>query len=216
MKGQKGFTLLELLISITLIAVLVVVLSMALRSGITAYTRSKDYNRFYLPETALFGLLWRQMEAVVSPEDPYLASYSRLRGEKDSLSFVTTYVPQGMSEGGIFQVVYYYNQDKKSILYAQKIITMRKDIETKPIDQLERLSKEDLAENGWLVEEMADIEDFLFAYKPSNADTETKPEDWDETFNKRQHLPTAIAFKLKFKDQADQATRWQIIPVGLK
>jgi prepilin-type N-terminal cleavage/methylation domain-containing protein len=40
-KSSSGFTLLELLISVSLIAVLVLILSMSVRTGLRAYSRGK-------------------------------------------------------------------------------------------------------------------------------------------------------------------------------
>jgi len=216
MIDRKGFTLLELLISITLIAVLVVVLSMALRSGINAYSRSKNYNRFYLPMASLYGLLWRQMEAVVGPSDPALQAYSKFNGRRDALTFTSTYVPQGTSQGGIFQVVYLYDEEGKRIIYAQKVITSRADIEKRVPAEPVKLDKKTLAEKGWIIDEIDNVDEFSFAYKPSDAGPETAPEDWDEKFNRRRLLPQEIAFKLKFKDQDKQEAKWQVIPVGIR
>ncbi len=216
MVDQKGFTLLELLISMTLVAIVVVILSMALRSGINAYTRSKEYNRFYLPQTSLYGLLWRQLEAVVSPSDPKLSSYSRLRGRTDALSFITTYVPQGTSVGGIFQVVYLFDKDNNRLIYGQKIITSRTDITRKIPDFLADLDNKELLEQGWLTDEMKDVQAFSIVYRPSNADPNSEPKDWDDSFKRGSHQPLEIAFQIRFKAQKDEDAQWQVIPVGIK
>ncbi len=216
MNNQKGFTLLELLISITLIGVLVVILSMALRSGINAYTRSKAYNRFYLPASALYGLLWRQLEAVPDPSDRNLAPFIKFIGQKNGLSFVTTYVPQGTAEGGIFQVAYIYDSGGNRLIYLQKIITSRNDMEKKLPTSLRGLDINDLSDKGWLADQIDDVSDFSFGYEPSRAEIDTKPEDWDERFRGGNNLPRQIAFRIRFKEQDEQQSRWQVIPVGIQ
>ena len=212
MKNQEGFTLLELLISITLIAVLVVVLSMALRTGINAYTRSKDYNRFYLPRTALYSLLWRQLEAITPNSNPY----SLFVGEKDALTFTTTCVPQGTGQGGIFQVAYLFDESEDRIIYGQKIITVRKNLESRIPEDLLRLDSERLSEKGWLTDEIQDVEEFLLTYKPTNARDKENPDDWKDTVRRGSFIPSELAFKLRFKKQHKKDEPWQVLPVGIK
>lgn len=216
MKDHQGFTLLELLISITLIAVLVVILSMALRSGINAYARAKDYNRYFLPRAALQGLLWRQMEAVISPADPNLSSYSMFRGTEQGFIFTTTYVPQGTSAGGIFQAAYFFDEEGKRIIYAQKIITRSKDLETDLPDDLVRFDRQKLLKDGWLTDELDGVKEFSLRYFSSQTHADAGPEDWDKDFNRRKLMPLKIAFKLGFEGQNDKETKLQIMPVGIK
>ncbi len=214
---QQGFTLLELLISITLIAILVVVLSMALRSGIDAYTRSKAYNQFYLPETAIYGLLWRQLEAVPdSSSDRNLASFSRFSGRRDGLTFITTYVPQGTAQGGLFQVAYLYDSRDGSLIYAQKVLTSGNDVEREIPAELTRQDIKELSEEGWLTDKIENVEKFSFSYQPSRADMETGPNDWDERYEKKSHPPREIAFKIRFKGQDEKQGSWHVIPVGIQ
>ncbi len=215
MKNQKGFTLLELLISITLIAILVVILSMALRSGINAYTRSKTFNRHFLPSNAIYGLLWRQLEAVPRPSDRNISSYSKFFGKKDALSFVTMYVPQGTAAGGLFQVAYLFDSSKERIVYLQKALTSYFDIEKDILTSLFRLDLDDIAEEGWLADRVNDVEDFSLSYEPSRGGLDTGPDDWDEKFEKGR-LPREIAFRIRFKGQDEQQVSWQVIPVGIQ
>ncbi len=216
MRQQAGFTLLELLISITLVAVLVVILSMALRSSINAYTRAKEYNRYFMPAASVHGLLWRQMETVITRSTFQLSAYSRFRGRENGLTFTSTCVPQGTSEGGIFQVAYLFDDMSKQLIYAQKIITTRHDLEPDILDRLVKMDQDELMQNGWLSETMKDVEAFSMAYRSSGAEDETNPDKWDNEYRNTSHLPLEIAFKIRFKGQKEEGIKWQVIPVGIK
>jgi general secretion pathway protein J len=122
-KSSSGFTLLELLISVTLIAVLVLILSMAVRTGLRAYSRGKEINERLIVVSAIEGLLGRQLRAVVREDRSDLKNFSEFNGEKNEISFVTTHVPLGSQAGGLFKVVYRFDERGKKLIYAQKVIT---------------------------------------------------------------------------------------------
>jgi prepilin-type N-terminal cleavage/methylation domain-containing protein len=75
-KFSSGFTLLELLISVSLIAVLVLILSMSVRTGLRAYSRGKEINEGLMVVSAIEGLLGRQLRAVVRKDGSDLKDFS--------------------------------------------------------------------------------------------------------------------------------------------
>ena len=217
MRRESGFTLLEVLVSITLIAVLVVVLSMALRSGINAYTRARNFNASFFPESALEGLLFRQLEAVVAPGRGDLSGFFFFEGEEDKISFVTTYGPQGVGRGGIWKVVYWLNESENRLYYAQRPLMKRQDARKDLPDRFYDLSKEELNRKGWLVASLKGVKGLYFSYRHVSSRGEEEPGKWPEEFRKRRALPVDVAISVDFGKKGqrdDSARRWTILPVG--
>ncbi len=219
MRGSGGFTLLEVLVSMTLIAVLVVILSMALRSGINAYSRAREFNKDFFPRSALEGLLFRQLEAVVTPGRGELSGYFMFDGEGDKITFVTTYGPRGVGRGGILKVVYWLNESEKRLYYAQKILVSRSEAAEDLPDRFYDLSKKELNEKGWLVASLAGVQRLYFAYRHSVVTDDPSPDKWPEEYKKRRSLPIEVAMSVDFtknEGKNQEEKQWYIIPVGVR
>ena len=215
LKGSsKGFTLLEVLVSITLMALLIVILSMALRSGINAYTRIKAGNENFFPRAAIEGLLYRQLENIVEKTGSSLPGFFHFFCESDMISFTTTYSPLGLSQGGVIQVVYAYDDEKKGIIYAQKVLTRPFDLERKVSRDFLSQSPEKLLEEGWIIDEISEVEGVKFAFRPPLLDENVDVSDWPSEHRGFGPIPGEIAIKIKFKNQKSEP-KWHVIPVGL-
>ena len=207
---SSGFTLLELLISVTLIAVLVLILSMAVRTGLRAYSRGKEINERLIVVSAIEGLLGRQLRAVVMGDGSDLKDFSEFHGEENEISFVTTHVPLGSQGGGLFKVVYRFDQRGKKLIYAQKVITSSEDLKGALPDSIDSEDKEDLMEQGWGISIINDIDSLAFTYQ-STLPNESAPEDWQDDWNKKGKVPGAVAMGLAFSDDEEEpATTWRI------
>lgn len=209
-KSSSGFTLLELLISVTLIAVLVLILSMSVRTGLRAYSRGKEINERLIAVSAIEGLLGRQLRAVVREDGSDLKDFSEFNGEKNEISFVTTHVPLGSQAGGLFKVVYRFDEKEKKFIYAQKVITRPEDLKEALPDRIDPEDKEDLMEQGWGISIVNDIDSLAFTYQSTLSD-ESAPEDWQDGWNKKGKMPEAVAMGLAFPDDGEEpATTWRI------
>jgi len=207
---SSGFTLLELLISITLIAVLVLILSMAVRTGLRAYSRGKEINERLIAVSAIEGLFGRQLRAVVREDGSDLKDFSEFHGEENEISFVTTHVPLGSQARGLFKVVYRFDERGKKLIYAQKVITRPEDLKESLPDSIDPEDKEDLMEQGWGVSIVDGIDSLAFTYQSTLQD-ESAPEDWQDGWNKKGKVPEAVAMGLAFSDDAEEpATTWRI------
>ncbi len=221
MKGQKGFTLLEVLVSMTLIAVLVVVLSMALRMGINSYTRARERNTTFFPVAAFEGLLYRQLEAVVSPGSGDLSAFSFFQGEPDRMIFVTTYGPQGVGRGGIMKVVYWYDEEKETLCYGQKILVKKKEVTQKLPDGFYDASVQELNKEGWTVAKLKGVKGLSFSYRASAkgaSDEDFSPDKWSDKFTRKRSLPVEIGVRIdlsKKTDREGEPESWVVIPVGV-
>jgi len=209
-KSSSGFTLLELLISVSLIAVLVLILSMSVRTGLRAYSRGKEINEGLIVVSAIEGLLGRQLRAVVREDGSNLKDFSEFHGEENEVSFVTTHVPLGSQAGGFFKVVYRFDERGKELIYAQKVITRPEDLKDALPDGIDREDKEDLMEKGWGFSIVNGIDSLAFTYQATSLD-ESAPEDWQDGWNKKGKVPEAVAMGLAFPDDGDEpATTWRI------
>jgi prepilin-type N-terminal cleavage/methylation domain-containing protein len=209
-KSSSGFTLLELLVSVTLIAVLVFILSMAVHTGLRAYSRGKEINERLIVVSAIEGLLGRQLRAVVTEDGSDLKNFSEFHGEKNEISFVTTHVPLGSQAGGLFKVVYRFDERGKKLIYAQKVITSSEDLKGALPDSIDPEDKEDLMEQGWGVSIVNGIDSLAFTYQRALMD-KSAPEDWQDDWDQKGKVPEAVAMGLAFSDDGEEpATTWRI------
>jgi prepilin-type N-terminal cleavage/methylation domain-containing protein len=209
-KSSSGFTLLELLISVSLIAVLVLILSMSVRTGLRAYSRGKEINERIIVVSAIEGLLGRQLRAVVREDGSDLKDFSEFHGEENEVSFVTTHVPLGSQAGGFFRVVYRFDERGKELIYAQKVITRPEDLKEALPDRIDPEDKEDLMEQGWGLSIVNGIDSLAFTYQGTLQD-ESTPEDWQDGWNKKGKVPEAVAMGLAFSDDGEEpVTTWRI------
>jgi len=220
-KDSPGFTLLEVLVSITLIAILVVVLSMALRSGISSYTRAKERNTTFFPVAAFEGLLCRQLEAIVAPGMGDLSDFSFFDGSDDKLIFITTYGPLGIGRGGLMKVVYWFNDDDDAIYYAQKVVVRKKEVKEDLPDGFYSASIEELNKEGWTVAKLEGVKGLTFSYrgaKAQSSEDDFTPDKWEDKFSKSRSLPIEIGLRIdleKDKDKETEAKEWVVLPVGI-
>ena len=220
----SGFTLIELLISVTLMAVLVLILSMAVRTGLMTYSRAKESNEHMIAVSAVEGLLRTQLSAIVKGSDPKLKGLSMFYGGENELSFVTTHVPLGSQAGGIFKVVYRFDERDKDLIYAQKVITRPRELKedlSEKIDPKDKEEKEDLLKEGWDLSVVDGIDSLKFRYQENSRHTSL--EDWPSEWRQSGKVPVAVAMGLALSKKGEEpATTWQVfhtdplIPIGVK
>ena len=220
----SGFTLLELLISVTLMAVLVLILSMTVRTGLITYSRAKESNERIIAVSAVKGLLEAQLMALVRGSEPNLKGLSMFQGRENEISFVTTHVPLGSQAGGIFKVVYRLDDRDKDLIYAQKVITRSRDLKEdlpEEIDPKDREEKEDLLKEGWDLSVIHGVDSLDFRYQDEARHTSL--EDWPSEWRQSSKVPVAVAMGLAFsKEDEEPVTTWQVfhtepfIPIGVK
>ena len=226
-QGNNGFTLLEVLISITLMAMLVLVLSMVLRTGFQSWGRSKERNKFLIVRSSVENLLANQLRASSLLFAPQHSSRSRVfgggvqnvtttlprdidafEGKEHSMIFFTTYVPMGSSAGGFFKVAYLYDPDNKRLLYAQKIVTTQEDYEADPPEgQSDDATYEWISDDGWLVNIVDNVNEFYFTYKEQNGDNdELDPSKWEKEFKEARSIPEAVGIGWAKSSQEEDST----------
>lgn len=126
-----GFTLLELLIAMTLMAVVTLIASMALRLTVQAWERGSQEGESRQIMSALPSLLEKQLSARITSR---IFNQSNINpdhffcGSEESLSFLTTFAPYGSAIQGVIWVRYEYEKDQNMLLIYMQPITRLDDL----------------------------------------------------------------------------------------
>ncbi|MGB9712183.1 MAG: PulJ/GspJ family protein [Dissulfurimicrobium sp.] len=183
----NGFTLLELLISITLMAVITVILSMAIHAGLMAWERGHEEDRALMIESSIENLLARQLKCAIRTSSQDLGEFAMFKGDNAELSFVTTYVPLGSRMGGIFHVIYRYDADSDELIYAQRLITRKDELNESPPEQF----NEDSITKGWVYSEVSGTGPISFFYC-ADQDEAANPKDWRDKWDEASDVPQIV------------------------
>lgn len=195
-EGERGFTLIETLLSLSILGVLVVLLFSAMRLGI----RSWEKGEASVEETGVRRHLLSKLTNEAASLYPYVLKEEgkkryAFRGDSESLGFVTagTASVPGRPEGGLKWVSYSLREDGLSV--REKIIT----------------SEDLLEENGgYLSEVEPEVKKISFEYKGSSG----WKNSWDAEAEKE--LPKAIKVMVNFKDGKKEFTMLMVSEVVAK
>ncbi len=163
LNGHRGFTLLELLISITLMAVVVAIAAMAFRTGVSSYKKRLSFNQGLLPLEALVSLMDRQLRGVPRVDDPALKAFLRFEGDSREMLFVTTASPLGAGQGGMVLALYRFLEADGLLIYAQKVVVRQEDARSEPPSVIRPDDRDELLEKGWLCDFLP-VESVKFSY----------------------------------------------------
>jgi len=199
---KNGFTLLELLISITLTAVIVTMLSISLRTAVRTYTKGKAINMRLLKIASLENLLGRQLRAASGFD---LNELLFIKGENKSLSFVTPFAPFGSSRQGLFKACYLFDESTESVIYMQRLVTTQNDINIECAANIE--NDEGITEDGWEYSVLRGVKTFSLFYLavPKSENAITDPGNWNELWENAREMPHLIRLEWEFAgEQADE------------
>lgn len=221
----------ELLIAITLTAMVVLVLSMVLRTGFQSWSRSKERNRYLVAQSAVESLLSKQLKAsfmLFAPSQKGKAmpfggpktisniiphGIDGFEGTEHSLVFFTTHVPMGSATGGLFKVAYMFDPDQNRLIYAQKIITTSEDYEADPPEgRSKEKGNEWITDDGWLVNVVDAVAGMIFSYKDQEGENKgSDPASWDKEFKEAKMVPEAVGVGWSRSQGTDAELHWTII-----
>jgi prepilin-type N-terminal cleavage/methylation domain-containing protein len=193
--GNTGFTLLELLIALTLSALLITVLSLGLRSGLVSWMKLRESNQIVLPQRAVEALLTRQLRAAEIPNGQGGESPAVFLGKKDSLTFTTNYAPIGTEAAGMILVTYAQDRAGGGLLYAQRVLTKTEELQgLLPVELTpERLTG--LRKKGWITARVTIARELRFAYQRKDEVGEKAPEQWKDSWEDEGSLPFSVAIQ---------------------
>jgi general secretion pathway protein J len=195
----SGFTLLELVITITILSLILLVIAGALRLAASSWERGEEKAERYQKGRAVFSLLSQQLKSAYpykikakKAEPDFLA----FQGASDSLRFVSSFSLKSKRPEGLVFVTYKIEEGKSSekILKVCEQRVLNKDF-------MEETPKDD--EFLSFIDGLSDIK---FEYYKESEDEETAGE-WVEAWDGKDEteLPRQIRVNLTWKEKRGES-----------
>jgi prepilin-type N-terminal cleavage/methylation domain-containing protein len=159
---SRGFTLLELVVAMALVALVTLIAATAFRLTVQAWERGVEEGESRQIQSALPTLLERQLATRVIKQvfgEAKINPMAYFCGGGNYLSFITAYSPQGSVLQGMQWVRYQFDSGRKMLLIYQQSVTRQDDL---PIAESGLGSN--MAEAGALVSQIEGISDFRLEY----------------------------------------------------
>jgi general secretion pathway protein J len=194
-RGTSGFTLIELVVTMTILGLMLLMIGGAMRLGSSSWARGEEKAETYQKRRIVFNLLSQQMKSSL----PYKikaqkaeADYLAFLGASDSLRFVSTYSLKAKRPEGLVFVIYQVEDGNSygKVLRVYEKRVLNKDFmeETPDGDQFLTLL-DGLSEIG-------------FEYLEEGDEKESAGE-WVESWDAKEKkmLPLQVRVVMKWKDK---------------
>jgi len=127
----RGFTLIEVLVSMVLVSMVTLIITMALRISLNAWERGQGEGENSQVAVALPSLMEKQLMAVTNPSS--LINGLDLSGtgflkQDNRLAFFTRYSPEGSPWQGVMHITYVYDDISEKLEIFEKRITQPDDM----------------------------------------------------------------------------------------
>lgn len=176
---NRGFTLVEIIISIVILGLITLIISSGFRLGLNAWDKGEAETAATQRLRVLSGLLSQQLKSAY----PYKAEVEGekvviFKGEEDSIMFVTTLTD--LSDGGFKWVRYSF---KDGTLFYKEGILPDKEFEDK------LTGDEDIVDS--------EVGDVKFSYFTSDAE-DSDGDDWEKSSDYGRTLPSAVKVRISY------------------
>jgi general secretion pathway protein J len=197
-KGNSGFTLLELMVTFTILSLVVVMILGALRLGSASWEKGEERVEQYQKRRIVFDLLSQQMKSFF----PYKikaqkaeADYLAFLGETTSLRFVSAFSLKAKRQEGLVFVIYKVEEDRSSgkVLKVCERRVLNKNLLEETPDEEEFLT---------LVEGLSDLRFEYYDEGKTTEETGEWVESWDAKEKKR--LPSQLKMTLRWTDKREE------------
>jgi general secretion pathway protein J len=190
-----GFTLLEVIVTLTILGFIVLIVFGAFRLGLSSWERGESTREDYQKVRTVTQMISRQIKSIVpykvkskKAEGDYLAFEGKVR----SLKFVSAFPIKAKQPEGLVYGIYEFKEEGKEggrlILYEQRVLNK---------DLFEETPKEELG--ATLIEGISKIRfEYYREGDPEKNRTEGWVEEWDTKEEKE--LPKALRMTLTFKN----------------
>ena len=212
-----GFTLLELLVAMALVALVTLIAATAFRLTIQAWERGSGEGESRQIQSALPALLEKQLAARVITRVFGQAKINPavyFCGGENSLSFITAYSPQGSALQGMQWVRYQFDSGRKTLLIYQQSVTRQDDL---PVADRGLGSK--TAQEGVPVSQIQGISDFRLAYTAEPLYDPDDPRQWQKNWEcgaESNGVPSGLMLEMTVGEGArSRSIKW-IFRIGIQ
>ena len=193
--GSSGFTLLEMVVTLTILGFILLIIFGAFRLGISAWEKGESSREEYQKVRAVSQLVSRQLKSMVpykikteKAEGDYLAFEGRSR----SLKFVSALSIRAKQPEGFVYAIYEFkdggNEGGRLVVYEQRVLIRKNFFEERPNE-----------ESG--VPLIEGISDIRFEYYQEEDSLKNRKEGWVEEWNAKEEkeLPRAVRMTVTYK-----------------
>ncbi len=193
-----GFTLLEVIITLTILGFMVLIISGGLRLGLSSWDRGEQTREAYQRQRTASQLIFRQIKSMV----PYKVKtqkaegdYVAFEGKSQSLKFVSTLSLKAARPEGLVFAIYEFKEDQdggRLVIYEQRVLNK---------DFFEENPKE---EDG--VSVLEGLSKLQFEYFREEDEEKTRTEAWMDQWSAKEEkeLPRALKMTLSFKNEKSE------------
>jgi len=194
--GASGFTLLEMVVTLTLLGFILLIIFGAFRLGLSAWEKGESSGEEYQKVRAVSQLLSQQLKSMVpykikteKAEGDYLA----FEGKPHSLKFVSAVSIRAKQPEGFVYATYAYreggNEGGSLVVYEQKVLIKKNFFEEGPDEK-----------SG--VPVIEGISEIQFEYFRGEDLVKNQSEEWVDQWNAKEEkeLPRAVRITVTYKN----------------
>jgi type II secretory pathway component PulJ len=193
---KGGFTLLELLVSMVLFFMVTLVVTIAFRLSIQSWERGVEEGEDTQLWVAVPSLMTKQLQSLIGIDPFDKTAKNRLLpfcGQKNAMSFFTSYAPQGSPWQGVLRVTYLFKKEEETLYLFEQVITREEDL-NEANDPLSDKWKNSFKP----ISQVPGITGFELAYTGQNKQDPINADDWKEAWKcTSTSLPTGLGVRLQ-------------------
>lgn len=207
-----GFTLLEVIVSLTVLGFILLIIFGGFRLGLSAWDRGESIKEEHQTARILSQLISRQVKSMVpykvqtkKAEGDYLA----FEGKSQSLKFVSSLPIKGNRAEGFVHAIYQFEENGKEggrlVLYEQRALN-RNFFEEEPKE-----------ENRHIL--MEGISKLLFEYYQEEDLSKNQSEEWLEEWNakEKKELPGCLKMTMAFRaTEGKESSLSLLLPISAR
>ena len=208
---SRGFTLLELLVAMALVALVTLIAATAFRLTVQAWERGSEEGESRQIQSALPALLERQLATRVITQifgEAKINPVVYFCGGENFLSFLTAYAPQGSMLQGMQWVNYRFDPGQKILFIYQQSVTRLDDLNP----NADRGLGSKKAEEGAPVSQIQGISDFRLAYAGDSLYNSDDARQWQKNWDcgaKSAGVPFGLMLKMTIGEgKRARSFRW--------